>query len=374
MSSNSKLPSLTIFFPFYNDEGTVEKLINDAYKYGNSVSNKLEVIAIIGGKSKDNTEEEIYKIAKMHKDLVIVDKRDNWEGYAVIKYGFEKASMDWVFYTDGDAQYHLEDLPKLVEKHFETNADVVNGYKLKRGDNFLRFFLGDMYARLSRFIFELPIRDTDCDFRLIKRSFIKKFDLLSTDSSILGELIKKLEFAEAKFAEVPVSHYKRIYGVSNYTPFNLFKEKLIGDFKLYFKLKKIIPLTRGLRIIKFGIVGLSSIFVQFFFFNILLIKYSFNPAVGTIVADQFAILTSFILNNYFTFKDKKHTKLRPVLKAFSRFYVIVMSTTIIQAMIVFIGTYFFGTGVFVSNLFFLLGIIITFFLNYKYQKNLVWSN
>lgn len=374
MSVNSKLDSLSIFFPFYNDEGTVLKQINDAYTYGNLVANKLEVIAIIGGKSKDATEDRIYEAKKIHPDLIIIDKKDNTEGYAVIKHGFKKASMEWVFYTDGDAQYHLDELPLLVKNHFETKADVINGYKLKRGDNFVRFILGDMYARLSRFIFELPVRDTDCDFRLIKNSYLKKIELVSTDSSILGELLKKLEFAEAKFSEIPVSHYQREYGSSNYTPFNLFKEKLIGDINLYFKLNKIIPLTRGLRIVKFGMVGVTSVFVQLFFFNILIIYYSLNPAISAIVADQFAILTSFGLNNYFTFKDRKHTKLKPTLKAFSKFYLIVMSTTLIQAMIVFIGTYFFGTGIFAANFFFLTGIFITFFLNYKYQKSFVWTN
>lgn len=370
---NKKLSSLSIFFPFYNDEGTIEKQISDAYKFGNLVSSKLQVIAIIGGNSKDKTEQKIFEMKEKFPDLVIVDKKDNFEGYAVIKYGFRACTMDWVFYTDGDAQYHLDDLPKLVEKQFETNADVVNGYKLKRGDNFLRFFLGDVYARLSRFIFELPIRDTDCDFRLIKNEFLKQIDLVSTDSSILGELIKKLEFANAKFTEIPVSHYKREYGSSNYTAFNLFKEKLIGDINLYFKLKKIIPLTRGLRIIKFGLVGVSSVFVQLFFFNLLLIYYSLNPAVGAIVADQFAILTSFALNNYFTFKDRKHTNTKSILKAFTKFYAIVMSTTLIQALIVYVGTNIFGKGIISANFFFLLGIGITFFLNYKYQKNLVWS-
>lgn len=234
----SKLSSLTIFFPFYNDEGTVEKQIMYAYEIGRKLTDKLEVIAIHGGPSKDNTFETIKNLRKIYPDLVILDKSDNKEGYAVIKHGFRKATMDWVFYTDGDAQYHLEeDLEKLIQKQFKTGADVVNGYKKKRRDDLIRTLLGNIYAKMSRGLFNLPIRDTDCDFRLIRKTFLDKISLETTDASILPELVKKLQIAGAKFAEVPVSHYNRIYGKSNYSPLGLLKEKLIGDLKLYFKMK-----------------------------------------------------------------------------------------------------------------------------------------
>lgn len=232
-----KLSSLSIFFPFYNEAGNVERMINSAYEIGSVLTSDLEVIALHGGNSKDGTFEKIMEMKNKYPDLVVVDKRDNWEGYAVIKYGFKAATKEWVFYTDGDAQYHLErDLPVLVVKYFETGAAVVNGYKRKRGDNFIRVFLGKGYAWFSALLFNLPIRDTDCDFRLIRRSFLDKITLESHDASILPELIKKLQLAGAKFAEVPVSHYEREYGTSFYTPLGLLKEKLIGDIKLFFKL------------------------------------------------------------------------------------------------------------------------------------------
>ena len=205
---DQKLTSLTIFFPFYNDAGTVKKQVEDAYMFGGKVAEKLEVIAINGGTSKDNTLEEIKHLREMHPDLKIIDKSGNTEGYAVIKYGFKEAACEWVFYTDGDAQYRLEnDLRRLVDKQIETGADVVNGYKESRSDSAIRVFLGNLYERFSRFVFEIPIRDTDCDFRLVRKELLDKIDLVSTDASILPELIKKLELVGAKFAEVSVSHF-----------------------------------------------------------------------------------------------------------------------------------------------------------------------
>lgn len=370
--TSAKLRSLSIFFPFYNDEGTVRIQIEQAYKIGKETSEDLEVIAIHGGNSRDNTFSMIKEMKKEFPNLVIVDKSDNKEGYAVIKYGFEAATKDWVFYTDGDAQYHLNELPLLVEEQFKTNVDVVNGYKKNRNDGFIRFILGDIYARFSRFIFELPIKDTDCDFRLIRKSFLSKIKLVSQDASILGELIKKLEIAGAKFVEIPVSHYARIYGRSNYTAWNLLKEKFIGDIKLYFKIKQTMNSVDSLRIVRFGMVGLISIFTQTVFFNIFIILFKINPGLATILADQFAIVLSFNINNFYTFRDRKHTSLSLIFFAFWKFYSIVMIATLIQAFIVWTGTSIFGRGIFWDNFFFAIGLGVTFFWNYVTQKKFVW--
>jgi len=368
----NKLTSLSIFFPFMNDERTVEKQIEDAYEIGGQLTDDLQVIALHGGASKDNTFGEIKRLKEKHTDLTILDKTDNWERYAVIKYGFEACKKDWIFYTDGDAQYHLDELPKLVEKLQETGVDVVNGYKKERGDGFLRMFLGNAYARFSSFIFDLPIRDTDCDFRLIRKSIMDKVMLESHDSSILAEMLKKWQLVGASFAEVPVNHYDRDYGKSNYTLLGLMKEKILGDLKLYKKLRKFKGGTGSLRIIKFSGVGVTSVVIQTLLFNLFMMVLDMSPAVATVVADQFAIISSFILNNHYTFHDKKHTQFTRLLPAFAKFWGIVMTATLIQTLIVFAGTRILGSGFISSNFFFSVGLVVTFFWNYKVQKTFVW--
>lgn len=375
-----KLTSLTIFFPFYNDEGTVLKQIDDAYNFGEMFTDDLEVIALHGGASKDQTYSAIETAKLKHPSLKIVDKKDNTEGYAVIKHGFFSATKDWVFYTDGDAQYHLDDLSLLIFKQKETNADIVNGYKIKRGDNLIRVVIGNLYALFSTFIFDLAIRDTDCDFRLIRKKYLDKIKFLSTDSSILAELIKKLELEGAKFAEVPVRHYERVYGVSNYTPLLLFKEKLMGDITLYFKLKKYNPLEK-LRIFKFAFVGILSIAIQFVYFNLFLLNFpnpgfielKFVPALYAILADQIAIVGSFLLNNHITFTDRKVSYNKGLFERFAKLYVIIMVSTLIQAIVIYIGTHLFGDSLIVSNIFFMLGTAIGFFWNYSFQKRFVYK-
>jgi putative flippase GtrA len=369
----TKLTSLSIFFPFYNDEGTVERQVDMAYDHGRKYTDDLEVIAMHGGNSRDGTFAKIKEVKKKYPDLVVVDKSDNWEGYAVIKYGFKAATKDWVFYTDGDAQYHLEeDLGRLVGKQLETNADVVNGYKGRRGDNFLRTFLGNIYAKVSSLVFELPIRDTDCDFRLIRRSLMNKVSLDSSDASILAELIKKLEMAGAKFVEIPVSHYEREYGTSNYSAASLLREKVIGDFRLYLRMRKIRDRSDNTRVLRFGAVGVTSIIIHNFLFNLILIYTAINPGVATILSDQVAIVTSFILNNYYTFNKNKAGLSKNMLVKFGQYYSVVIVSTLIQASIVFAGTAVFGETLSIANLFFVIGLGIGFLWNYGIQSRFIW--
>lgn len=362
-----KLKSLSIFFPFYNDAGTVERQIKYAYEVGNCCTHDLEVIAVIGGASEDNTAKKIYKMKRKFPELVIVDKSDNWEGYAVIKYGFKTATKDWVFYTDGDAQYHLEeDLESLVKAQKKTGASVVNGYKVSRQDAALRRFFGGLYARISSFVFELPIRDTDCDFRLIKGSLLKKVTLESHDASILPELIKKLDLLGARFAEVPVNHYQREYGVSNYSAFGLLKEKLSGDIKLYFRMRGYRSFAEKSRVLRFGSVGLLSIAIQATLYNVGLAKSTIEPFILAFLADQLAILVAFSINSKYTFKQT------PTIGKFYKYYATVIVATFIQSGIILFVTSMFGRSLLISNAGYICGLVIGFLWSYGVNSRVIW--
>lgn len=232
------LKSLSIFFPFFNDAGTVEQAIHDAYLIGKILTTDLEVIALHGGNSRDHTYDEIVRMKKINPNLKIINRVSNHEGYAVIKYGLVQAEKDWIFYTDGDLQYNLQDLIRMVKKQHVTQADVVNGSKIVRGDKALRTSLGELYKKFTKLLFRSPVSDPTCDFRLIKRSFLGRCPLFSTNASICIELVKELQYAGAKFAELPVRHRTRKYGSSNYRSLSLLTERLFGDLQLWFRLRR----------------------------------------------------------------------------------------------------------------------------------------
>ena len=129
--------------------------------------------------------------------------------------GFAAAKKQWVFYTDGDGQFDPAELELLV-RHASDDVDVVQGYKLRRADGVLRRVIGRVYHRFVAFFFGLRIRDTDCDFRLIRQSSLQEIELVYTTGVICVELVRKLQDSGARFTEVGVHHYRRVYGKSEF--------------------------------------------------------------------------------------------------------------------------------------------------------------
>jgi hypothetical protein len=98
-------------------------------------------------------------------------------------------------------------------------VDIVQGYKIARHDPIFRIVIGKTYHWIVKLMFGLRVRDTDCDFRLIRKSALERIDLRSNTGTICVELVKKLQDSGATFAEVPVHHYHRAYGRSQFFNF-----------------------------------------------------------------------------------------------------------------------------------------------------------
>lgn len=209
-----KLPSLSIFFPTLNDAKILPYLIYKSYEIGPLVADKFEVIIINDG-STDETAMLLKNMQRKYKRLrVVTHKHNRGYGGALIS-GFGAARHEWVFYTDGDGQYDIADLPLLVEK-VKPRIHVVNGYKMSRSDNALRRFIGHTYNVLLKKIYQFPISDIDCDFRLINKKYLNRITLTSQSGAICLELVMKLYNAKATFNEVGVRHYPRRFGYSQF--------------------------------------------------------------------------------------------------------------------------------------------------------------
>ena len=137
-------------------------------------------------------------------------------GYgAALRTGFSQASKDLVFYTDGDGQYDVRELARLYPL-LTDGVDVINGFKKQRADDASRKLLGGLYSRFARLLFNLPIRDVDCDFRLMRRTALQRVQLSSSSGAICIELVYKLHKAGCVFVETAVPHYPRTHGRSQF--------------------------------------------------------------------------------------------------------------------------------------------------------------
>jgi glycosyltransferase involved in cell wall biosynthesis len=207
-------PSISAFFPAFNDEGTIAEMVRDVLAVLPTLADDYEVLVIDDG-STDRTATVLDELARGLPCLRVIHHHEN-RGYgAALASGFRDARKDLVFYTDGDAQYDVRELARLTPLMTDGVA-VVNGYKLRRADAPHRVVLGEVYKRLARGLFRLPIRDVDCDFRLLRRAAIQQIELGSTSGVVCTEMIYKLRRAGCRFAEVEVHHYPRRHGRSQF--------------------------------------------------------------------------------------------------------------------------------------------------------------
>lgn len=207
-------PSLSAFFPCYNDAGTIERLVRDVATQLSALADDWEVIVVNDG-SQDESAAVLARLAVELPFLTIVTHPTN-RGYGgALRSGFELASKDLVFYTDGDGQYDVAELPLLLML-LTPDTDFVNGMKMARQDPGYRVFAGNLHRFVTRWAFWLPITDVDCDFRLVRRAILDRIRLTQNSGSICVELVKLAQRAGAQFREVSVHHYARQYGASQF--------------------------------------------------------------------------------------------------------------------------------------------------------------
>lgn len=208
---------ISVFFPAYNDGGTIASMVISALLTVRELTDDYEVIVVNDG-SADYTPQVLEELARAYEEVRIIHHEKN-RGYGgALRTGFGSATKDLIFYTDGDAQYDARELkvlyPKLVE-----GVDMVNGYKVSRSDPWYRTIIGRTYHYIVKVAFGLRLRDVDCDFRLMRREIFDRVHLKSNSGVICVEMMKKIQDAGFVIAEAPVHHFHRVYGRSQFFNF-----------------------------------------------------------------------------------------------------------------------------------------------------------
>jgi glycosyltransferase involved in cell wall biosynthesis len=234
MATPRRPTSLSVFFPAYNDSGTIASMVVQAVMTARTLTPDFEVIVVNDG-SPDQTGEVLAELASLYASVRVVTHANN-RGYGgALQTGFASSTKDAIFYTDGDAQYDPREMASLW-KALGDDVDWVNGYKISRSDPLHRVVIGRIYHHTMRWFFGFKVRDVDCDFRLVRRSVFDRVALEKTSGVICLEMMKKFHDFGFTFAEVPVRHYHRAYGKSQFFNFRRLFKTAIDVGKLWVEL------------------------------------------------------------------------------------------------------------------------------------------
>jgi glycosyltransferase involved in cell wall biosynthesis len=190
-------------------------MVDGAFEVLRAHCSDYEVIVVNDG-SQDGTGRVLEELRQRHSPRMQVVTHPQNRGYgAALRSGFAAARKEFVFYTDGDGQYDVSELPRLIAL---VNPDVglVNGFKLERQDPLHRKLIGFLYNRFARWLFGVRLRDIDCDYRLIRRVALDDAQLQSSSGTICVELVRMIELSGWGVIETGVHHYPRLHGRSQF--------------------------------------------------------------------------------------------------------------------------------------------------------------
>jgi glycosyltransferase involved in cell wall biosynthesis len=223
--------SLTIFFPCYNEVENVERVTRKAVEVGRQVADDLEVIIVNDG-SKDGTAEVADRLAAEIPEVRAVHNNPNLGYGGALQRGFREATKNWVFYTDGDGQFDLEEIPRvlpLLEQY-----DIVSCYRLDRKDSLVRKLNAFAWTTLVNLLFRIGLKDIDGAFKFYPKPFIDSIQMHSMGALIDTEMLAKARNLGLSIGQTGVHHYPRLAGEQSGANIRV----IARAFRELFKLRK----------------------------------------------------------------------------------------------------------------------------------------
>lgn len=202
--------SLSVFFPCYNEEGNVERVTRHAVGVLDALLSDWEIILVDDG-SKDRTGEIADRLAAELPRVRVVHHETNGGYGMALRSGFAAATKEYVFYTDGDGQFDLAELPRVLRHAGE--ADIVSGYRTHRAEGFRRDLNARCWGALVKALLRFRCRDVDAAFKLYRREIFDRIRLQSTGALIDAEILARAARLGCSIRNVPVSHYPRQVGM-----------------------------------------------------------------------------------------------------------------------------------------------------------------
>ena len=233
--SENQVRSLSVFFPCYNESANVTNVTDKALAVLDQLGIDFEIIIVNDG-SSDDTAAVADKISAANERVKVVHHEKNAGYGAALQSGFRAASKEFVFYTDGDGQFDIGELPPLLPLMNE--CDIVSCYRIKRQDNIVRKINAFCWTTLGCCLFRMKIRDVDCAFKLFRREIFDNIEMHSTGALIDTEILARAKKKGYRIIQRGVHHYPRTAGEQTGAKISVVLRAFKELFELYKEIKK----------------------------------------------------------------------------------------------------------------------------------------
>lgn len=233
VGSSDRLPEISLFYPMFNEEANIEEAVRRAVTVLPRYADRFEVILVDDG-SRDRTGGIADRLTADDPRVRVVHHACN-RGYgAALRSGIAAGRFEWIFYTDGDNQFDLDDLRVLIP--LARDHDIVSGYRIDRRDPLHRKMNAWIFNAAMRLLFGLALRDVDCAFKLYRRSIFDGITLRSDGAMIDAEILARTRARGARIAEAGVHHYPRVAGSQTGAKFSVIFRAFRELFRLWVEL------------------------------------------------------------------------------------------------------------------------------------------
>ncbi len=222
-------------FPLYRDKRTVKKMITDSLHVLKKIKKKYEIIIVDDG-CPEKSGLIAKKIARRNKNVRVIFHKKNLGYGAALKTGIRNSKNQWIFQTDGDAEYDVYDLLRLIK--LTDSSDLIITYRYKKKYNTNRIIISWFYNAILRVLFLTNFKDISTGSRLIRKNIMKKINLTSNSPFVGAELAIKSKYAGYTVNEVGIHTYPRTFGSGSTVSLKNILITIIDMIKLFFSLKK----------------------------------------------------------------------------------------------------------------------------------------
>ncbi|MBA3832239.1 MAG: glycosyltransferase family 2 protein [Chthoniobacterales bacterium] len=242
-TSESPPVTLSVIFPAFNEEANIQRTVESARLVLPKLAKTWEIILVNDG-SKDATTPLCDHLAEQYPEVRAIHHVDN-RGYgAALKSGILAARHDFIFFTDSDGQFDLEELEGLIE--WASQYDIVTGYRGKRQDPPHRLINAFGWKMLVRMVLGVKVRDIDCAFKIFQRSVFDRVQIRSVGAMVNTEILAQANAFGMRIHEVKVTHYPRQFGKSSGANLRVIAKAFRELLRLYRQLRTVTHEQEGL--------------------------------------------------------------------------------------------------------------------------------